>query len=160
VAPHRVLAIRVNSNTLAVDYRAELEEDRYADYELEEMLDELTSFEDINKSVLVLLGGNHYVNAIHWCRGVTTWCRELIHADGQTHSRWGELKRQADAVWSRRRGRRSGRVMNRTSLHAPLPLCQDAIDTASPVTCASGTTSTAIGTVSRPPHVTAQTTYA
>ena len=60
-APHRVLAVRLNPNTLAVDYRRDLEEDVYADYQLEGVLDELTFLDDIDKSVLVPIGGGHYV---------------------------------------------------------------------------------------------------
>ena len=60
-APHRVLAVRVNPKTLAVDYRAELDEDVYADYQLEDMLEELTFMDDIDKSVTVPIGGGHYV---------------------------------------------------------------------------------------------------
>ncbi len=60
-APYRVLAVRLNPNTLAVDYRADLNEDIYADYEVESMLDELTVLDDIDKSVLVPIAGGHYV---------------------------------------------------------------------------------------------------
>jgi hypothetical protein len=60
-APHRVMAVRLNPKTLAVDYRADLEEDVYADYQLEGMLDELTFLDDIDKSVLVPIEGGHYV---------------------------------------------------------------------------------------------------
>jgi hypothetical protein len=60
-SPHRVMAVRLNPGTLAVDYRADLEEDVYADYQLEGMLDELTFLDDIDKSVLVPIEGQHYV---------------------------------------------------------------------------------------------------
>jgi hypothetical protein len=60
-APYRVLAVRLNPNTLAVDYRADLNEDVYADYEVESILDELTVLDDIDKSVLVPIAGGHYV---------------------------------------------------------------------------------------------------
>jgi hypothetical protein len=60
-APYRVLAVRLNAHTLAVDYRTELDEDVYADYQLEGMLDELTFLDDIDKSVLVPIEGGHYV---------------------------------------------------------------------------------------------------
>src|SRR3954453_8019104 len=36
-APHRVLAMRINPRTLAVDYRPDVDQDVYADYQLEEM---------------------------------------------------------------------------------------------------------------------------
>ena len=60
-APHRVMAVRLNPGTLAVDYRADLDEDVYADYQLEGLLDELTFLDDIDKSVLVPINGAHYV---------------------------------------------------------------------------------------------------
>ena len=56
-ASHPVQAVRVISDIFAIDYRAELGEDGYGDYQLEEMLDELTFFDDIDKSVLVPLAG-------------------------------------------------------------------------------------------------------
>ncbi len=60
-APHRVLAVRLDPLTLAVDYRADLQEEVYADYQLEDMLDELTFLEDIDKTVLVPMAAGHYV---------------------------------------------------------------------------------------------------
>jgi hypothetical protein len=60
-APYRVLAVRLNPNSLAVDYRADLQETVYADYQLEGILDELTFMDDIDKSVLVAAGGSQYV---------------------------------------------------------------------------------------------------
>ena len=60
-APHRVLAVRLNPSTLSVDYRADLEEGIYGDYQLEDMLDELTFLDDIDKSVLVPIEGGYYV---------------------------------------------------------------------------------------------------
>jgi len=60
-APYRVLAVRVNPNTLGVDYRNDLEEDVYADYQLEDRLDELTFLDDIDRSVLVPIEHGHYV---------------------------------------------------------------------------------------------------
>jgi hypothetical protein len=60
-APHRILAMRINPNTLAIDYRHDVDEEAYEDYQLEEMLDELTFMDDIDKSVLVPMGGAHYV---------------------------------------------------------------------------------------------------
>lgn len=60
-APYRVLAVRMNPNTLAVDYRYDLGEDVYADYQLEDTLEELTFLDDIEKSVLVPLGQGQYV---------------------------------------------------------------------------------------------------
>jgi hypothetical protein len=60
-APYRVLAIRINPNTLGLDYRYDLGEDVYADYQLEDTLDELTFLDDIDKSVLVPTEGGHYV---------------------------------------------------------------------------------------------------
>ena len=60
-ARHRVLAVRLNPNTLAVDYQTEVEEEIYADYQLEDMLDELTFLDEIDKSVLVPMADGHYV---------------------------------------------------------------------------------------------------
>jgi len=60
-ATHRILAMRINPGTLAIDYRQDVDEDVYEDYQLEEMLDELTFMDDIDKSVLVQMGGGHYV---------------------------------------------------------------------------------------------------
>jgi hypothetical protein len=60
-APHRVLAMRINPSTLAIDYRKDVDEEVYDEYQLEEMLDELTFMDDIDKSVLVPMGGAHYV---------------------------------------------------------------------------------------------------
>jgi len=60
-APHRVIAVRLDPSTLGVDYRADVAEDVYADLELETMLDELTFLDDIDHSVLVPIGGGHYV---------------------------------------------------------------------------------------------------
>jgi hypothetical protein len=53
--------MRINPNTLAIDYRHYVDEEAYEDYQLEEMLDELTFMDDIDKSVLVPMGGAHYV---------------------------------------------------------------------------------------------------
>ena len=60
-ALYRVLAVRVNPNTLGVDYRNDLEEDVYGDYQLEDRLDELTFLDDIDRSVLVPMEHGHYV---------------------------------------------------------------------------------------------------
>ncbi len=60
-AQYRILAVRLNPRTLAVDYRADLNEDIYADYEIEGTLDELTVLDDIDRSVLVPIEGGHYV---------------------------------------------------------------------------------------------------
>lgn len=60
-SPHRVVAVRINPSTLAADYRADLEEAIYADCQVEDMLDELTFLEDIDKSVLVSMAGSSYV---------------------------------------------------------------------------------------------------
>jgi hypothetical protein len=60
-APHRVLAVRINPRTLSVDYRNDLEEEVYADYQLEDMLDELTFLDDLDQSVLVPMAGGSYV---------------------------------------------------------------------------------------------------
>jgi hypothetical protein len=60
-APYRVLAVRINPNTLAIDYRYDLGEDVYADYQLEDTLEELTFLDDIDKSVLVPIEHGHYV---------------------------------------------------------------------------------------------------
>jgi hypothetical protein len=60
-APYRVLAVRLNPGSLSVDYRRDLEEEIYGDYQLEDMLDELTFLDDIDKSVLVPIDGGHYV---------------------------------------------------------------------------------------------------
>jgi hypothetical protein len=58
---HRVLAMRINPNTLTIDYRQDVNEEAYDAYQLEEMLDELTCMDDIDTSVLVPMGGGHYV---------------------------------------------------------------------------------------------------
>jgi hypothetical protein len=60
-APHRFLAVRLNPDTMSVDYRADLDEDIYADYPLEDMLDELTFMDEIDQSVLVAMNGGRYV---------------------------------------------------------------------------------------------------
>lgn len=60
-APYRVLAVRLNPSTLAIDYRADIEEDIYDEYQLEDRLDELTFLDDIDKSVLVPMAGGYYV---------------------------------------------------------------------------------------------------
>jgi hypothetical protein len=60
-APHRVLAIRINPRTLAADYRTNLDEEVYADSQIEDMLDELTFLDDIDQSVLVSMEGGSYV---------------------------------------------------------------------------------------------------
>lgn len=60
-APYRVLAVRLNPNTLGVDYRYDLGEDVYAGYQLEEMLDEFTFIDDLDKAVLVPIEHGHYV---------------------------------------------------------------------------------------------------
>jgi hypothetical protein len=53
--------VRINPNTLGVDYRYDLAEDTYADYQLEDTLDELTFLDDIDRSVLVSIERGHYV---------------------------------------------------------------------------------------------------
>jgi len=60
-ARHRVLAVRINPGTMAIDYKRDLDQDVYADYQLEEMLDELTFLDDIDRSVLVPMEGGNYV---------------------------------------------------------------------------------------------------
>ncbi len=60
-APHRVVAVRMNPRTLAIDYRSDLEEDIYADCQVDAMLEELTFLEDIAQSVLVPMAGSSYV---------------------------------------------------------------------------------------------------
>jgi hypothetical protein len=60
-APHQLLAMRINPRTLAIDYQPDVDQDVYADYQLEEMLDELTFMEDIDKSSLVPMSGAAYV---------------------------------------------------------------------------------------------------
>lgn len=60
-AKQRVLAIRINPRTLAVDYRTDLDEYVYAECQVEDMLDELTFLEDIDQSVLVPLASGSYV---------------------------------------------------------------------------------------------------
>lgn len=60
-AHHRVIAVRMNPRTLSVDYRADVAEEIYDDYQLEDMLDAVTFLDDIDNSVLVALGGKHYV---------------------------------------------------------------------------------------------------
>lgn len=60
-APHRVLAVRINPSTLSVDYRADLDEAVYAEYQLEEMVDDLTFLDELDASVLVPMGAGEYV---------------------------------------------------------------------------------------------------
>jgi hypothetical protein len=60
-APHRVVAVRINPQTLGVDYRTDVDEDVYADCQVEELLEELTFLEDIDQSVLVALASGSYV---------------------------------------------------------------------------------------------------
>jgi hypothetical protein len=60
-APHRVLALRVNPVTLAVDYRRDLDEEIYADLQLEEIFDEVTFLADIHRSALFEIEGSSYV---------------------------------------------------------------------------------------------------
>ena len=52
---------QICADTLGVDYRNDLEEDVYADYQLEDTLDELTFLDDIDKSALVSIDHGHYV---------------------------------------------------------------------------------------------------
>lgn len=60
-APHRMLAVRIDPTTLAVDYRSDLDETVYADYQLDELVDDLTFLDDLDASVLVPMGGSDYV---------------------------------------------------------------------------------------------------
>ena len=61
-APHRVVAVRVRKADLQVDFRVDLdEEEAYADYPLEAMLDELDFFDDFDRSVVVPLESGNYV---------------------------------------------------------------------------------------------------
>jgi hypothetical protein len=59
--PHRILAVRVNPSHAQVDYRADLDEAVYADYQLEVMLDELNVFDNVDRSVMVPLESGNYV---------------------------------------------------------------------------------------------------
>jgi hypothetical protein len=52
-APHKIVAIRIDPTTLAIDYRLNLGDDIYDAYLLEEMVEEMTFLEDIDQSVLV-----------------------------------------------------------------------------------------------------------
>lgn len=58
---HRLLAVRVNPNHLRVDFRPDLGKAVYADYPLELMLDELTFFDDIDRSAVVRLESGSYI---------------------------------------------------------------------------------------------------
>jgi hypothetical protein len=60
-ARHRILAVRVGRSTLEVDVRDDLDESIYDDYRLQDMLDELGFFENVDQSVLVHLETGHYV---------------------------------------------------------------------------------------------------
>lgn len=60
-APHRILAVRIDPTTLAVDYRPDLDEDIYAEYQLDEMVDDLTFLDDLDASVLVPIASGSYV---------------------------------------------------------------------------------------------------
>lgn len=59
-APYRVVAVRMNPVTLAVDYRYDVGEEVHADYQLENTLEELTFLDDIEKTVLVPPGQGQY----------------------------------------------------------------------------------------------------
>lgn len=60
--PHRVVAIRVHRTSLQVDVRADLDEqDAYAEFALEEMLEELEFFGEFGPSATVVLNDAHYV---------------------------------------------------------------------------------------------------
>jgi hypothetical protein len=64
---HRLLAVRVDRDTLSVDFRADVDEDCYADYDLDVMLDELEFFDDIDAAgLLVLDTGNYVVWMVPW----------------------------------------------------------------------------------------------
>jgi hypothetical protein len=60
-APHRVLAIRVNPSHVQVDFRANLDEAVYADYQLGVMLEELNVFDNVDRSAVVPLESGNYV---------------------------------------------------------------------------------------------------
>ena len=60
-APHRVLAVRINPTTLGVDYRPDLDEEVYAEYQLDDLVDDLTFLDDLDASVLVPMGNGDYV---------------------------------------------------------------------------------------------------
>ena len=60
-APHRVLAVRLDPTTLSVDYRPDLDESAYAEYQLDELVDDLTFLDDLDASVLVPMGDGEYV---------------------------------------------------------------------------------------------------
>ncbi len=59
--PHRILALRVNPSHAQVDFRADLDEAVYADYQLEVMLDELNVFDNVDRSAVVPLESGDYV---------------------------------------------------------------------------------------------------
>lgn len=60
-APYRILAIRINPTSLAIDYRINLGDDIYDTLQLEDMLEGLTLLDDIDRSVLILNEQGHYV---------------------------------------------------------------------------------------------------
>ena len=58
---HRILAVRVNPSHAQVDFRADLDEGVYADYQLEVMLEELNVFDNVDRSAVVPLESGNYV---------------------------------------------------------------------------------------------------
>ena len=61
-AHHHVLAVRVSRSNLQVDFRPDLdEEETYAGFLLEEMLEELEFFDEFDRSALVSLTSGDYV---------------------------------------------------------------------------------------------------
>ena len=60
-AQYRISAVRVSPRPLQVDFRADLKKYVYADHELEVMLEELSFFGSIDRSVVVPLESGNYV---------------------------------------------------------------------------------------------------
>jgi hypothetical protein len=58
---HRIRAVRVGQITLEVDTRGDLTEEVYEDYPLQDMLDEVSFFENIDRSVIVHLETGYYI---------------------------------------------------------------------------------------------------
>jgi hypothetical protein len=58
---HRLLAIRIDPDTLMVDFRESVGEDIYEPYDLDLMLDDLEFFDDIDAAGLVTLASGSYV---------------------------------------------------------------------------------------------------
>jgi hypothetical protein len=60
-APYRMFALRIDPSSLEVDYRDDVDEEAYEDYDLDDMLEDLTARDDLDASVLVPMNGASYV---------------------------------------------------------------------------------------------------